>query len=54
MREDLKQGKKTEIDALNGAIVKIGEELNIDCPVNRLLTNLIKAREKMSVKAVQE
>lgn len=48
MREDLKQGKRTEIDALNGAIVKIGKELQINCPVNLLLTSLIKAREKLS------
>lgn len=50
MREDLKQGKRTEIDALNGAIVKLGEELGIPCPVNMLLTNLIVAREKMFTK----
>ncbi len=49
MREDLKQGKRTEIDALNGAIVKMGKELDINCPVNMLLTSLIKAREKMSL-----
>ncbi len=46
MREDLIQGKRTEIDALNGAIVKIGKDFNINCPVNTILTNLIKAREK--------
>ncbi|HOV33148.1 MAG TPA: ketopantoate reductase family protein [Candidatus Hydrogenedens sp.] len=49
MREDLKQGRKTEIDALNGAIVKIGKELNIDCPTNQFLTQLIKAKEQMAI-----
>ncbi len=53
MREDLKQGRKTEIDALNGAIVKIGKELNINCPTNMLLTSLIKAREKISLNNLQ-
>lgn len=48
MREDLKQGKRTEIDALNGAIVKMGGESGVYCPVNMLLTSLIKAREKIS------
>lgn len=49
MREDLIQGKKTEIDALNGAIVRIGEKLNIKCPTNLFLTQLIKAKEQMAL-----
>ncbi len=46
MREDLLRNRRTEIDALNGAIVCFGERYNIQCPVNRLLTRLIHAREK--------
>lgn len=49
MREDLRQGRKTEIDALNGAIVRIGEELKIGCPTNQFLTQLVKAKEQMSI-----
>lgn len=45
MREDLKQGRRTEIDALNGAIARFGEEKRIPCPANALLTALIHFRE---------
>ncbi len=47
MREDLLLGRRTEIDALNGAIARFGTENNITCPVNALLTSLIHARECM-------
>ncbi len=45
MHEDLKRGRRTEIDALNGAICRYGEERGIACPANSFLTRLIKARE---------
>lgn len=48
MREDLRQQRRTEIDALNGAIVRFGEEVNIETPVNRFLRDLIRAREQLS------
>lgn len=48
MREDLKIGRRTEIDALNGAIWKFGEELGINCFANKYLTCLVKARERLN------
>ncbi|MFT4940594.1 MAG: 2-dehydropantoate 2-reductase [Paraglaciecola sp.] len=39
---DLSQGKETEIDYLNGAILKQAELLNISCPVNEKIVTLIK------------
>lgn len=50
MHEDLARGRRTEIDALNGAICRYGEERGIVCPVNSLLTRLIKAREYANTK----
>ena len=47
MLQDIKAGKRTEIDALNGAIVKLGKEKGIPTPVNETITNLIKAKEKI-------
>jgi 2-dehydropantoate 2-reductase len=46
--QDLERGRKTEIDALNGRIVALGEELGVPCPMNRLLTSLLKAAESVS------
>lgn len=49
MYYDIKAGKKTEIDALNGAIVKLGFENGVSCPSNELITGLIKAKESMFI-----
>lgn len=46
MYYDIKNGKKTEIDSLNGAIVKLAKRENINVPVNETITNLIKFKEK--------
>jgi len=45
MREDLKKGRRTEIDALNGIIARFGRERGVACPANELLAALIRARE---------
>jgi len=45
MYYDLKSGKKTEIDALNGAVVKLAENKKIKVPVNKTITKLIKFKE---------
>jgi len=41
MLEDIKKGK-TEIDALNGAIVELGQRANIETPINFVITNMVK------------
>jgi 2-dehydropantoate 2-reductase len=43
--QDLRRGKPTEIDHLNGYIVREGERLGIATPLNRALHALVKARE---------
>mgnify|MGYP000848876343 CR=1 FL=1 len=45
MHEDFARRRRTEIDALNGAIVRLGAECGVPCPVNAWLTDLIHARE---------
>lgn len=45
MLSDVLNHKKTEIDFLNGAIVRQGESLGIKTPVNSLLVDLIKTIE---------
>jgi 2-dehydropantoate 2-reductase len=46
MLQDIAKGKKTEIDALNGALVRLGEKHGIPTPVNRTLTLLIRFKEE--------
>ena len=45
MLQDVANKKRTEIDAINGAIVRMGEEMCIDTPINRTLYALIKGIE---------
>ncbi len=44
--QDLQRGKATEIDALNGFVVRRAETLGRDAPINRTLHALVKARER--------
>ncbi|MFX1294650.1 MAG: ketopantoate reductase family protein [Promethearchaeota archaeon] len=46
MLQDIEKGKKTEIDFINGALVKYGEENGQPCPINTVLTALVKGLEK--------
>jgi 2-dehydropantoate 2-reductase len=45
MLQDVDRGRRTEIDALNGAVVGLGEKLGVETPVNRALTALVKGLE---------
>ncbi len=47
MLQDMSRGKRTEIDSMNGAITRLGEELGVPTPVNRMLTQLVKAKEQV-------
>jgi len=48
MLRDIQNGKKTEIEALNGAIVRLAHDHGFDVPVNWLITKLVKVKEKIS------
>lgn len=45
MLQDVLNRRKTEIEQINGAIVKEGILLGVDTPVNLVLKNLVKAKE---------
>lgn len=47
MHEDLRRARKTEIDALNGAVVRLGEKHGIACPANAFLARMIRAHETL-------
>jgi 2-dehydropantoate 2-reductase len=51
MLQDLERGGRTEIDAINGWIARLGAEKGIDCPVNETLTLLVKAAEDVGGRA---
>ena len=45
MLQDVINKKRTEIDFINGAIVRQGKTLGIPTPANEVLTNLVKTVE---------
>ncbi|MFX0167493.1 MAG: ketopantoate reductase family protein [Candidatus Hodarchaeota archaeon] len=48
MLQDILNGTATEIDFINGRVLKYAEELGIKVPINELLTHLIKGLESSS------
>lgn len=46
MLQDVSRGAPTEIDAISGAVVRLGQELGIPTPINQYLLGLIKEKEK--------
>jgi 2-dehydropantoate 2-reductase len=46
MGQDFDNRRKTEIDAINGAVVREAERLGISVPYNQVITDLVKVIEK--------
>jgi 2-dehydropantoate 2-reductase len=47
MLQDIQHGRKTEIDALNGAVVQLGRAYGIATPVNEVVASLVRAKENL-------
>lgn len=50
MLQDIMQGRKTEIDSINGMLVQKGCEVGLVLPLNRTVTHLVHLLEKASLK----
>jgi 2-dehydropantoate 2-reductase len=48
MLEDVRKGRQTDIDFINGYIVKRGQELRVPCPVNTTVIQMVKAKQAMT------
>lgn len=46
MVQDIRSGRVTEIDYINGYIVKRGEEMGIHCVMNYMLMHMVKGKNK--------
>lgn len=51
MLQDIESGRKTEIEFMNGALVRHGEHLGIAVPINRFLTDMVRALEGLNSSA---
>lgn len=49
MLQDILKGRRTEIDYINGAVVREGMRANISTPVNFVLASLVRAMEHKSL-----
>ncbi|MDP8223514.1 MAG: 2-dehydropantoate 2-reductase [Candidatus Lernaella stagnicola] len=49
MTSDLSRGRRTEIDAICGAVVELGKCHDVPTPVNDMLARLIRAREALTI-----
>lgn len=47
MLQDILAGRKTEINQINGALVRYGEQCGVDTPVNKMLTELVMSIEQI-------
>ena len=45
MVQDIEAGRKTEIEMINGAVVRAGASAGVETPVNRTLVALVKGWE---------
>jgi 2-dehydropantoate 2-reductase len=50
MGQDMVKGRRTEIEYLNGLVVKKGEEVGIPAPTNAILTDIVKRVERGELK----
>ncbi len=50
MYQDIMAGRRTEVDYINGAIVREGEHLGVPCPVNEAVTHLARSIEQLALK----
>lgn len=48
MLQDVERQRPTEIDAINGAVVREGRRLGVPTPYNRAVLLLVKAREELT------
>lgn len=47
MCQDIENKRKTEIDFINGAVVKLGKKYGIETPYHEMIVNLIHAKESL-------
>jgi 2-dehydropantoate 2-reductase len=53
MLQDVKAGRRTEVEFINGAITLTGTQVGIPTPVNETLTHIVKAQRPRSNNSVQ-
>ena len=50
MGQDMQKGRRTEIEFLNGLVVREGEKVGLTCQANAILTDIVKRVERGEVR----
>jgi 2-dehydropantoate 2-reductase len=50
MGQDMQKGRRTEIEFLNGLVVREGEKVGLTCRANEVLTDIVKRVERGELK----
>ena len=50
MGQDMQKGRRSEIEFINGFVVREGEKVGLSCPANAALTDLVKRVERSELK----
>jgi 2-dehydropantoate 2-reductase len=45
LQRDIAEGKPSELDAWNGAVVRLGREVSVEVPLNTFIYNRLLPRE---------
>jgi 2-dehydropantoate 2-reductase len=51
MGQDMEKGRRTEIEFLNGLVVREGEKVGLPCSANAVLVDIVKKVERGELKA---
>jgi 2-dehydropantoate 2-reductase len=51
MGQDMQKGRRTEIEFLNGYVVREGEKVGLACKANAVLTDIVKRVERGELQA---
>ncbi|KAL8864513.1 MAG: hypothetical protein Q9198_009814 [Flavoplaca austrocitrina] len=54
MRQDMLNGRRTEIDHINGYIVEQGAQFGVDCSMNQMMIQLINEKRKLADAEIPE
>ncbi|KAL8840266.1 MAG: hypothetical protein Q9176_003958 [Flavoplaca citrina] len=54
MRQDMLNGRRTEIDHINGYIVEQGAQFGVDCSMNQMMVQLINEKRKLADAEIPE
>ena len=49
MLQDMRAGRKTEVDIFSGEVISLGEKYNLQTPFNKNIFNKIKTIEEIKI-----